>query len=395
MSIQKKLSTLLLVVFLAAAAVTGCSDDKDAGSAPLVEKIPEEELMAARAEKEAQQQQQQVQVPETETVTEEEPELMEVPEGMYLSELTGLPIDEAIRDQRPVAVMIDNEKIALNHYETAESDIVYEMMNSVANDHVTRLMCIRKDWKSINQMGSIRSTRPTNIPLAAEYNAVLVHDGGPFYINEWLARNYARHLSGGFARIPNGKSYEFTEYVTTGELSKRMASAGYSETYDSYRPERDTHFIFGDYGTDMTPSERGLTQTQAATDIRIPFFKHNSSELKYNESTGTYDYYEYGSRHIDGEDNEPLTFKNVILQDMDYHQLDENGYLTYYMINTGDPQPGLYITNGEAVNITWLKDSETSITKFYDETGNEIVINPGKTYIGLVPKSGWKDVTLR
>ncbi len=80
---------------------------------------------------------------------------------------------------------------------------------------------------------------------------------------------------------------------------------------------------------------------------------------------------------------------------MAYEQLDENGYLTYYMINTGNPRKGLYITDGEAVDIMWLKDSETSITKFYDENGEEIVINPGKTYIGFVPTQGWSDVTLR
>ena len=35
---------------------------------------------------------------------------------------------------RPIAVMVDNEKVALKHFGTAEADIVYEMMNSTAND---------------------------------------------------------------------------------------------------------------------------------------------------------------------------------------------------------------------------------------------------------------------
>ena len=113
------------------------------------------------------------------------------------NELTGLEIGDEIINQRPVAIMVDNEKKALQHYGTGEADIVYEMMNSTANGRVTRLMCIYKDWANLQQTGSIRSVRTTNIMLADEYNAVLIHDGGPFYINSYFAQPYAAYISGG------------------------------------------------------------------------------------------------------------------------------------------------------------------------------------------------------
>ena len=119
---------------------------------------------------------------------------------VYTSELTGLPISASLKDQRPIAVMVDNEKVALKHFGTAEADIVYEMMNSTANDRITRLMCIYKDYNSVPTIGSIRSIRPTNVILAGEYNAICVHDGGPYYINEWLAKPWSDNLSAGFAR---------------------------------------------------------------------------------------------------------------------------------------------------------------------------------------------------
>ena len=74
----------------------------------------------------------------------EEAENFEVPEGMYLSEITGEPISEELKDQRPVAVMVDNEKTALPHFGTSEADVVYELMNSTQNDRITRLMCIMR-----------------------------------------------------------------------------------------------------------------------------------------------------------------------------------------------------------------------------------------------------------
>ena len=79
--------------------------------------------------------------------------------------------------------MVDNEKTALLHYGLTQADIIYEMQNSTMNGGVTRFMCIVKDWDSITQFGSIRSVRPTNFMIAPEYDAVVIHDGGPYYID--------------------------------------------------------------------------------------------------------------------------------------------------------------------------------------------------------------------
>lgn len=110
------------------------------------------------------------------------------PEHSYRSELTNEWIDEDLKDQRPIAVMVDNERTALPHFGTADADVVYEIMNSTLNDRITRFMVVVKDWEKIEQLGSIRSARPTNFMLAAEWNAVLCHDGGPYFINDWVAK---------------------------------------------------------------------------------------------------------------------------------------------------------------------------------------------------------------
>ena len=109
--------------------------------------------------------------------------------GYVRSELTNELIPASIQNQRPIAVMVDNEKTALPHYGVNKGDVVYEMMNSTANGRITRLMVLVKDWGNLTQFGSIRSTRPTNVMLAYEYNAILVHDGGPFYINDYLTQD--------------------------------------------------------------------------------------------------------------------------------------------------------------------------------------------------------------
>jgi len=311
-----------------------------------------------------------------------------VPEGMYLSELTGEPIDESLKDQRPIAAMVDNESTALPHYGTAEADVVYELMNSTANDRITRLMCVVKDWGSIEQLGSIRSTRPTNIVLAAEWNAVLCHDGGPYYNDSYFAQSlYSEHFSGIFSRVNNGKSREFTEYICDGDLEEAFEDYGYSTTYNENRFDDESHFNFVTYGETVDLSSLGdVTQVN---EVSLPFY-HNSSKLVYNSETNKYEYYEYGERHEDAEDDEPLAFTNVILQDCSFAQLDENGYLVYNYLDADEA--GYYLTNGECIEITWTKSSETDITRYYDKDGNELQINTGKTYIALVPSDTWDEV---
>ena len=300
------------------------------------------------------------------------------------SELTGLPISDAIATQRPVAIMVDNEKTALPHYGTAEADIVYEMMNSTANGRITRLMCIYKDWTSLKQTGSIRSTRTTNVMLANEYNAVLVHDGGPFYINTYLAQPNSAHLSGGFTRVNNGKPREFTEYVFGKDLTTKFASSKIPTTYTGVL-ERNTHFLFNAADTDLANG------TLADYIDMSEVFKHNGSKLVYNAGTKTYDYYEYTGVHQDAEDKQTLTFKNVILQDVPFVQLDVNGYLTYDIISSGS---GYYATNGKAIPITWIKTSDTGMTHYFTADGKELKFNVGKTYIGILPADTWNSLKL-
>lgn len=319
---------------------------------------------------------------------------------VYPSELTGLPISTSLQNQRPVAVMVDNEKIALQHYGTSEADIIYEMMNSTANDRITRLMCIYKDYASVPRIGSIRSIRPTNIIISGEYNAVAVHDGGPFYINDWLARPWAAHLSAGFARIPNGKAREFTEYVTTGQIASRLAAAKipatYTDTFTSTRV-RTSHFLFNPAETTLSAKYAGAGVISGQNVDLTAAFLHNKSQLKYNATTKTYDYYEYGSLHKDGEDGAPLTFKNVILQESSFSQLDAHGYLIYNVIGSlpGVTSSGYYLTDGEAIPIVWNKNGETAYTRYYDLNGIEISLNPGKTYIGIVPADYWAGITVK
>lgn len=371
---MKKISLLLLTLSLTLAFV-GCAKEEEEVIEPVITQEVIEEVVEEVVEE----------------VIEEEPEIIEdvIPEGMYRSELTNELIDESLIDQRPIAAMVDNEKTALPHYGLSEADIVYEMTNSTANDGITRLMVLVKDWASIEQLGSIRSARPTNIWLAAEWNAVLCHDGGPYYIDEFLAQDYSSNFSGGFSRVENGKATEFTEYIVSGDLETKFAnSSSVSSEYNEYYKGEHFQFTTESYPVDYSEDETALD----ASKITLPF-EHNGSYLVYNEETGMYEYYEYGEQHLDAEDGEPLAFKNLLIQKCDLVELDANGYMLFNAPFVAS-EAGYYLTNGKAVPITWSKGEYDDITHYYNSDEEELTINTGKTYIAIVPSDDWANLVI-
>lgn len=311
-----------------------------------------------------------------------------LPEGMYRSELTNELIDESLKNQRPIAVMVDNESIALPHYGLSRADVVYEMMNSTMNGRITRFMVLYKDYESVDQIGSIRSVRPTNVILSAEWNAILCHDGGPFYIDEYIAEDCTDNFSGTFSRVDNGKSREYTEYILAGDMEKNFANSDVDVEYNEYY--EGAHYQFAN---ESNPVVLGDSYEEAieATVVDLPF-PHNGSYLEYNEEDGLYYYSEYGKPHVDpGNDNQQLCFKNLLIQSCGYQQYDEHGYMIFDCIGSGY---GYYVTNGEALYVSWKKTDMTSPTRYYDAEGNEITLNTGKTYVGLVPVDDWPDVVI-
>ena len=371
---MKKLSVVALLAITGAMVLTACGSKKEANVAAPTEDtsivIGSEEPTAASS---------------VEAVEEEATEV--APDGMYASELTGEWIDESLKDQRPIAVMIDDEKTALPHYGVSEADIIYEMVNSTANQGVTRFMAMFKDYNSVKQIGSVRSTRPTNLQIFPEWNAVLCHDGGPFWNDNFYKNDFVERFSGTFSRVNNGKPREFTEYILSGDIDKNFKNTGYSKTYNKYYSGQP-HYLFASHTQDNDLSQYSSAQT--ATKVTLPFH-HNNPWLEYDESAGVYKYFQYNQPETDaGNGNKQVAFKNLLLQNARLEQLDDHGYMMYYPSESN--REGYFITDGKAIKVTWSKANDLDATRYYDENGNQIEINVGKTYVALISEKEWDNI---
>ncbi len=381
---MKKKTLIIALSVMAAVSLAACGKDK-----------AEEEAAPTEA---ASQPAAEVTVPamviqDTPVVEEAPVESDTPPAGMVANPLTGEWIDESIADQRPIAAMVDDEKTALPHYGVTQGDVIYEITNSTLNDGVTRFMVLVKDWGSIEQLGSIRSTRPTNLQTFPEWNAVLCHDGGPFYNDMFYSNDFVDRFSGTFSRVDNGKSRDFTEYILSGDLEKNFKNnSSISQTYNEYY--RGDHYQFATRSNPNTLDQYASAQT--ATKVSLPF-AHNKPWLEYNADDGLYYYFQYGDKEVDaGNGNKQVCFKNLLIQGARLDKLDEHGYLLLHTndsdYSSDEKREGWFVTNGKAIKVTWTKTDDTYPTRYFDENGEEIKINVGKTYVAIMPSGIFGDI---
>lgn len=166
-------------------------------------------------------------------------------------------------------------------------------------------------------------------------------------------------------------------YISAAGILKACKRLGYQTGLRSdYYNAR--HFAFAD-GTNALAS---YPQAQSAATIDLSkVFTYTKTRLVYDSASGLYRKYLHGKSQVDALTGKQLTFANVIVQNTTWKQLDKKGYLEFQMID--DKQDGYYFTKGKAIHITWKKTSDYEPTRYYDDQGNEIQLNTGKTYIAV------------
>lgn len=307
---------------------------------------------------------------------------------MVRNPITNEWIDKSLEDQRPISVMYNNIQAALPQANISKADLIYECN---VEGNLTRLMCLFKDWKSIDKIGPVRSCRDYYVYWALEWDSIYCHFGGPkLYVDAILSRSDVNNLDGTYL---DGSSYFRTtdrkaphNAYTSGEgIEKALKKYDYSETYTSNYTGQ--HFQFAPSSTPVS-----LDSGISAKSVE-PGYLINKPVFTYNEDDGLYYREQYGAKHIDQITGDQVAVKNIILQYAYYEVRDAKGYLAFQCHDSG--KGGYYITNGKAIPITWEKKSDYDATVYYDESGNEITLNTGKTFICIIEKGTEDNIVIK
>ena len=356
MTKYKGISMALVVAMMMAAA--GCSGGSSAESetqAQTQTSAPETETEAAESE------------------TESETQAAALPEGQMYSFLTGEVIDSTVGMQRPVAIMINNiEEATPQQCGTSQADILYE---AVVEGGITRLMAVFQDTSKIERVGSVRSARHNYIDFANNFDAIYCHYGQSIYATDRIAQDGIKTVSEyvGSAYFQDN-TYSAPHHIfASGEtLEAGIAEIGEERNLpDNY----ESCFVFNT--EDVEPDYGTIANT-----VAIPF-TYSQPTLEYDEATGLYSKTQYGAPHIDANNGEQLTFKNILIQYAQYEDIvGGSGCQDITLDGEGD---AIYITDGKAINVTWKRADKNDQTRYYTEDGQQLSMNPGKTYIAVVP----------
>lgn len=310
--------------------------------------------------------------PETEPETEEPGERIEI-DGKIRSYLTGEMMPVAQANRRPLAIMMSNDKESLPQYGINRAGIVYE---APVEGEMNRYMALIEDYDDLERIGSVRSCRTYYTYFAREYNAIYAHYGQSTFAKPYLNNvdniNGIDGVGGGAFFRSSDRKQPHNAYASFDKIQSTIEKLGYSQEYSS---DYEGHYLFAGSGHLVE-----LNQSDAVSAYKVvPGYSMNKPWFQYNEEDGIYYRYQYGSEH-NGDEGQ-IKVKNVIIQ---YCQSGFYASTAYLNINVHTPEWGYYITNGKAIPVSWKKDGEFGVTRYYDTEGTEIVLNKGKTWVCIV-----------
>jgi hypothetical protein len=306
-------------------------------------------------------------------------------EGEMRSYLTGLWVPEDIGQKRPIAFVFNNFKSVSNQSGIEEADIVYE---ALVEGGITRLLGIGEHYTG-DRIGSSRSARHYFVSVADEYDAIYIHYGETKYAAAKFDELGVDDIDGtsgiGDTVFYRDKSIKppHNAFASSEGILKGIEKKGFETKYsEGYQP----HFSFYEKDTD-------LISGTAVNKITLDFSSYTEPYFEYNSKDKLYYRFQFGGPHIDTVTGNQLAFKNLIVQFVKEWNIDKNGYQTMDFADASGK--GYYITNGKMIPITWKKKEADSFMRYYNEAGEELTINPGKTFVTLFPNNRTEDVVIK
>ncbi|MDF2675012.1 MAG: hypothetical protein K0R09_3281 [Clostridiales bacterium] len=343
---KKRIIILLLGLIIPILLFCACGKSKEA-----ISNVPEQEA------------------PVTETPVVQEPEPQPEPKDTFV------PIEVGIR---PYAVMIDNEGYrVLPQGGLDKAQIIYEI---IVEGGETRLMPVF--WGVNPEMiGPVRSARHYFLDYALEHDAIYVHYGQSPQALSDIKTLKVTAINGmyigkkAFWDITKDRNNWQDTYTSMEKLKAYAESVKYRAT-----TEKGPVMEFNIVKTDLMSEEK-------VVEIELKYSTAYTSGFKYDEESSMYLRYRKGEPQMERVTGEQLKAENIIIQITKTSSIDGDakGRLEVKTVGQGK---GYYITQGKKVDIKWSKASRSKPTIYTLEDGTPLRLNPGQTWIQIMPIQG-------
>jgi Protein of unknown function (DUF3048) N-terminal domain/Protein of unknown function (DUF3048) C-terminal domain len=296
--------------------------------------------------------------------------------------INGLPVDDpTLLDRRVLAVKIDNHPRANPQSGINHADMVMEVLV----EGITRFISVWHE-SDVDYLGPMRSGRPTDAYLMPAFNnPTFAISGGQGWVQNLITgfgTSLIKELSEGTFRV-SGRSAPHNLYVDTFELRATADSRDYPDD-----PPEGPLWEFG-------PLPAGA---ETASEVDLDF-AGNAVNWTWDDAEGLWLRTAYGQestyRDEDGTEGRIGVPVMVALYVEPYTARPGGGQSGAGLPSsrTTGSGPAFVFADGQVVEGTWERETETEWFTLTDANGETIPVPPGKIWVSLVPSTGGLTVT--
>jgi Protein of unknown function (DUF3048) N-terminal domain/Protein of unknown function (DUF3048) C-terminal domain len=297
------------------------------------------------------------------------------PDADYAA-LDGIRSQPGVRDRLPVAVMVDDSLAARPQYGFNSASIVYQAPADGGED---RYMFVYQEVQA-RRIEPVRSGRPYFVNWASEYRAAFAHYGGDAKTLLYLPTLDGKVIYDIDAIYGSAKAFDrdhkrvaphngVTSTVAVRRLAVRRGAPARVAPSLEVRP----------YTDDLPASER-----PGEGAIRVPY-NRGATSYTYDKPSNSYLRSVAGKAQFDKADGKRVTARNVVVLWM-HLSVDPESEPHHHrpLLDHIGKGTALVFHDGHVIRGTWRKASASGLTRFFDESGNEIPLVRGRIFIQVV-----------
>lgn len=277
---------------------------------------------------------------------------------------TGETLDQELSEVPQLfAVMVEN---AADAWPLSGVDEALLVIEAPVEGNIPRFITYFSNEINVEKIGPVRSARPYYVEWNTAMNAPYAHVGGSPEALELI------HQTDGYIDLNQFYQSEYFWRQTTGGryaphnvyTSTELLVSTLEELV--FEPKEVTLFTYKE--------DRPVSEDEAKS-IHIDWTSGSLYDVDwiYQAENNTYEREQGGVVY---------SAKNIIVMETDVTVVDDVGRKDLRTIGEGD---AMFIQDGEVFFGTWKKDSQESQLVFLTQSGDEISMNAGKTWIEVVP----------
>ena len=290
--------------------------------------------------------------------------------------------------KRPIAVVVENAAAARPQYNMDTPDIITE---GEVEGGITRMLWFYADMTALpDQVGPTRSARPPYVKFSEFFDSIFVHFG----------ESHSKGAYTGADDVIKSDNVDNINGMTTSSCFKRTSDKSSPHNAVLIGSKLVAAIDSKGYRKDLDESSFSVLNFNDKAE-KLSATTCNKITVKFSSRTDSHTFTYNADKNVysnSGDYKQLVEFTNIIVMQVNTEYVVKQNYKgsgnneTYcnYNYTSGT---GKVASNGSVVNFSW--ENSNGVLKFTNtETGKELMLNPGRSYIALASANNGSSITV-